>query len=200
MKESIRIIHDEHRSISSVLHALKHLTRMARDPTVMPDFRAFRAMVRYIDEYPERLHHPKEDKYLFARLAAVCPEAGPLIERLESEHREGARLVRELERALLFFEDARPDGWTEFADLVDEYAQFHWDHMRLEEKELLPLAERHFTPQDWQVVDQGFAPNSDPIAELQVRDFEALFSRLVTLAPTPVGLGEAWKKAATLER
>src|ERR1700674_5382248 len=128
MKESIHIIREEHRSISSVLHALKHLTRSAQDATLKPDFRAFRAMVRYIDEYPERLHHPKEDAYLFARLSAVCPAARPLIKRLESEHREGARLMRELERALLFFEDSCPEGWAAFAGLVDQYARFHWDH------------------------------------------------------------------------
>jgi len=199
MKESIRIIQDEHRSISSVLHALKHLMRIAQDGTLKPEFAAFRAMIRYIDEYPERLHHPKEDKFLFARLAARCPEARPLIERLESEHREGARLVRELERALLFYEDSGPNGWAEFSDWVDQYTQFHWDHMRLEEKELLPLAERHFTPQDWAVVDEGFSSNTDPIAKVREKDFEALFSRLVNLVPAPAGLGKPWKKTAVVD-
>ena len=200
MKESIGIIQGEHRSISSVLHALKHLTRIAQDVTIKPEFKAFRAMIRYIDEYPERLHHPKEDKFLFARLAATCPEARPLIVRLESEHREGARLVRELERALLFLEDARPDGWADFADLVEQYAQLHWDHMRLEEDELLPLAERYFTPQDWKFVDEGFSSNTDPIAQVKEKDFEVLFSRLVNLAPAPVGVGEPWKKASVADR
>jgi hemerythrin-like domain-containing protein len=183
-----------------VLQALKHLTRIAQDATIKPEFKAFRAMIRYIDEYPERLHHPKEDRFLFARLAARCPEARPLIERLESEHKEGARLIRELERALLFVEDSSPDGWADFADLVDQYTQFHWDHMRLEEKELLPLAERHLTPQDWKVVDEGFSSNTDPIAQVKEKDFEALFSRLVNLAPAPVGLGEPWKKGAPVAR
>lgn len=196
MKESVRVIQDEHRSISSVLHALKHLTRLAQDATIVPEFKAFHAMVRYIDEYPELLHHPKEDKYLFARLAATCPEARPLIARLESEHREGARLVRELERALLLYEDACPDGWAALSTMVGQYAQFHWDHMRLEEKELLPLAERHFTPADWKVVDEGFASNTDPIGQVKEKDFQALFSRLVSFAPAPIGLSDPWKKAS----
>ena len=195
MKESIRIIQDEHRSISAVLHALLHLTRMAKDPAIEPQFDVFRAAIRYIDEYPERLHHPKEDEFLFARLAAVCPASRPLIERLESEHREGARLVRELERSLMMFEDNRLEGWANFADLVDTYSKFHWDHMRLEEKELIPLAERHFSQQDWEIVDAGFSSNTDPIAQVKENDFRALFSRLVNLAPAPVGLGAPWKKA-----
>ena len=194
MKESIRIIHDEHRSMSSVLHALAHLTRMAKDPAIEPDFNVFRAVIRYIDQYPERLHHPKEDEFLFRRLSAVCPEARPLIERLESEHREGARLVRELERSLMLFEDNRSDGWANFSDMVDTYSQFHWDHMRLEEKELIPLAERHFSTRDWEVVDAGFSSNTDPIAQVKEKDFQELFTRLVNIAPAPVGLGAPWRK------
>jgi hemerythrin-like domain-containing protein len=194
MHKSITILHNEHRSISAVLHGLKELARLALDPKVKPDFRVFRAMLRYIDEYPERLHHPKEDKYLFARLLARAPQTLPLIRRLTSEHEEGARLVRELERSLLFFEDRWPARSREFQQAVEEYAQFHWDHMRLEEKELLPLAERHLTAKDWQWIDDAFAANRDPIADAREQDFEWLFSRIVDLAPAPVGLGEPWKK------
>jgi hypothetical protein len=32
------------------------------------------------------------------------------------------------------------------------------------------------------------------------KDFQVLFSRLVNLAPAPVGLGEPWKKAAVVDR
>ena len=194
MHESIRIIETEHRTISSVLHALKELTRMAGEPSVNPDFNAFRAVIRYVDEYPERMHHPKEDLYLFERLAAACPDALPLIERLKAEHTEGARLIRDLERALLIFEDGWPKGWREFADLVDQYVNFHWNHMRLEEKDILPLALRHFSAEDWAFVDQAFASNSDPLAQVDKHDFQAMFTRLVNLAPAPVGLGNPWRR------
>jgi hemerythrin-like domain-containing protein len=195
MKESLRIIQSEHRSISAVLHGLKELVRLAKEPGVQPDFRAFRAMIRYIDEYPERFHHPKEDRYLFARVAARCLPGRELVRKLEAEHKEGARLVRELERALVFYEDRWPEGWEAFSRRVEEYARFHWDHMRTEERELLPLAEQYLTAEDWAVVDAGFAGSVDPVADMQERNFRELFTRLVNLAPAPVGLGEPWKKA-----
>ena len=75
---------------------------MAQDPKMQPDWRPFRAMLRYIDEYPERLHHPKEDQFLFARLAKRSADARKLIDDLKSEHVQGARLIRDLERAFLF--------------------------------------------------------------------------------------------------
>ena len=141
MKEAISILKSEHRSISAVLHALKELGRMAHDATARPRFQVLRSMVRYIDEYPEKLHHPKEDEHLFARLLARAPESRVLVEALQAEHEEGARLIRELERALLFMEEGWPVGAREFRKAVDAYAEFHWKHMRKEEQELLPLAE-----------------------------------------------------------
>src|SRR6185503_8229141 len=190
--KAITILKSEHQSISAVLTALKELARMAQDATVRPRFQVLRSILRYIDEYPEQLHHPKEDKYLFARLVARAPETRLLVEELQAEHDEGARLIRELERALLFFEEGWPAGAREFLKAVDAYAEFHWKHMRKEEQQLLPLAERHLSAEDWKAIDAAFAANRDPIAGMQERDFEKLFSRIVTLAPEPVGLGERW--------
>ena len=195
MKDAISILKSEHRSISAVLHALKELAGMAHDATARPRFQVLRSMLRYVDEYPEKLHHPKEDKYLFAQLVARAPETRLLVEELQAEHKEGERLIRELERALLFMEEGWPVGAREFRKAVDAYAEFHWKHMRKEEQQLLPLAERHLTAEDWQAIDAAFAANRDPIAGMQERDFEKLFSRIVALAPDPVGLGERWQGA-----
>ena len=193
MKEALSILKSEHRSISAVLQGLRELARIAQDATVRPRFQVLRSMLRYIDEYPEQLHHPKEDQHLFKRLVARAPDTRLLVEELQAEHEEGARLIRELERALLFFEEGWPAGGREFRDAVERYAEFHWKHMRKEEHELLPLAERHLTDDDWRAIDRAFAANRDPIAGIQERDFERLFSRIANLAPAPIGLGEPWK-------
>ena len=193
MKDAISILKSEHRSISAVLHGLKELARMAQDATVRPRFQVLRSMLRYMDEYPERLHHPKENDYIFARLVARDPGARLLVEELQAEHEEGARLIRDLERALLFFEEGWPAGAREFQQAVDAYAEFHWKHMRKEEQQLLPLAERALSPEDWKAINQAFAQNRDPVACMQERDFEQLFSRIANLAPAPVGLGASWR-------
>ena len=184
MNKAIRIIRDEHRSISAVLSGLIELTRIARKPGMQPHFAVFRAMIHYIDEFPERLHHPKEDHYLFARL----------VEELRKEHVRGAALVRELESALLALEVNGARDLPAFDAAVNAYAQFHWDHMRKEEERLMPLAEKHLTEADWRWIEDAFTGNHDPIADLRERDFEKLYNRIVNLAPAPVGLGEAWQK------
>jgi hemerythrin-like domain-containing protein len=115
---------------------------------------------------------------------------------LRDEHEKGAALVRELERALIAFEVAWPLGGPSFGDSVQAYANFHWDHMRKEEKVLLPLAENALTEEDWKAVAAAFAGNEDPIADLHEQDFAELFSRIVAITPAPVGLGRPWQRAA----
>ncbi len=193
MKKAIGIIYDEHRSISAVLSGLKALAKLAGDSGLRPDFAVFRAMIYYIDAFPERMHHPKEDQHLFARLLMRCPQAQALVGSLQAEHVTGARLVRDLEQALLAFEQTWPAGADRFAAAVQAYAQFHWDHMRREEKELLPLAEQWLLEEDWRVIEAAFAGNQDPIADLREKDFRELYQRIVSLAPAPIGLGEPWK-------
>jgi hemerythrin-like domain-containing protein len=178
--KAIRVIRDEHRTISAVLHALKQLAQEAEHGG-KPAFPALRAMIRFIDECPEKLHHPKEDA-LMKKLLARDASAAPLVESLAKEHAEGERLIREVERALVFFEDRAPAGAKAFLDTVSAYAEFHWKHMRKEEQELLPLAERHLTAADWSDIDGAFGANPS---------FERQFLRIVDLAPAPVGLGPA---------
>lgn len=66
--------------------------------------------------------------------------------------------------------------------------------MRKEERELLPLAQRCLTPEDWSAAAQAFAQNHDPIEAVPENDFDALFTQIVNLAPEPIGLGEPWRK------
>jgi hemerythrin-like domain-containing protein len=139
-------------------------------------------------------HHPKEDAYLFAKLVARTPQAKALVKDLSDEHIQGARLVREIERAVVLFEERWPAGAREFQVAVDDDADFHWRHMRKEQL-LLPLAERYLTAEDWKEIEAAFASNKDPVAGLREKDFAALFTRIVNLAPQAVGLGERWDKA-----
>jgi hemerythrin-like domain-containing protein len=174
---------------------LRELARTAQAPLlVRPDFSVLRAMIYYIDAFPERLHHPKENEVLFPRILARSPSAATLLQELRDEHEKGAQLIRDLERALTAFELAWPFGADRFEEAVRAYSDFHWDHMRREERVLLPLAEQVLTEEDWKVVATEFARNEDPIADLREKDFAQLFSRIVSLAPAPIGLGEPWKR------
>ncbi|MEO8848657.1 MAG: hemerythrin domain-containing protein [Casimicrobiaceae bacterium] len=188
--KAIGIIGIEHRLIAAVLHGMRHLVREIRDHGAQPNFELFGAMIYYIDAFPERFHHPKEDKYLFRALRTRHPDSAPLLDRLEAEHEEGARKIRALEQALARYQHGGTKKIDAFAAAVEEYAEFHWNHMRAEETQVLPLAEAHLSDEDWDSIDQAFLGHSDPLFGVEVgAEFEGLFTRICNLAPPPIGVG-----------
>jgi len=188
--EAVRIIHEEHRSLAAVLHGMGFLVREIRDRGAAPDFAVLGAMIYYIDAFPERFHHPKEDKYLFRLLRLRYPDAGPILDRLDSEHRAGAEKIRVLEQALARYQQGGASEFPRFAAAVESYVDFHWQHMRTEEQEILPLAEQHLTADDWKEVDAAFLGHTDPMLGADASaEYQALFRRIVNLAPPPIGLG-----------
>jgi hemerythrin-like domain-containing protein len=188
--EAIRIIQDEHRSLAAVLHGMLYLVHEIRDRGATADFELLGAMVYYIDAFPERFHHPKEDRYLFAHLRIRHPDAAPLLDRLELEHRAGAEKIRTLEQALPRYQQGGASEFAPFMAAVEACAAFHWEHMRTEEKEILPLAEKHLAAADWEAIDAAFLGHTDPLLGVAAGGgYEALFSRIANLAPPPIGVG-----------
>jgi hemerythrin-like domain-containing protein len=188
--EAVRIIRDEHRSLAAVLDGMLYFVHQIRDRGAMPDFNILGAMIYYIDTIPERFHHPKEEEYLFRFLRLRHPDTVPLLDRLKWEHRVGAEMLRSLDQALMRYQQGGAGEFSNFVASVEGYARFHWEHMGTEEKEVLPLAEKHLTADDWQAIDAAFLGHTDPMlgAEADAK-CEALFGRILKLAPPPIGMG-----------
>jgi hemerythrin-like domain-containing protein len=183
--KSIGIICKEHRMIAAVLHGMRHLIREIRANGAKPDFELFGAMIYYIDAFPERFHHPKEDEYLFRTLRMRHPDAHSLLDRLEREHQAGADKIRSLEQALAQYRQGGTKEFPAFAAAVEDYSDLHWSHMRAEEMEVLPLARKHLTPEDWEAIDMAFLGHTDPMLGVDVGvEFETLFNRICKLAPS----------------
>ena len=194
---AVGIIRDEHRSLAAVLHGLLYLVHRIRDRKAEPDFELLGAMIYYIDAFPERFHHPKEDQYLFRLLRIRHPDGAALLDRLTTEHRAGAEKIRMLEQALARYREGGASEFGNFLAAMEAYAAFHWDHMRAEEMELLPLAERYLSTDDWEVIDAAFVGHTDPMLGVDVgQQYDALFSRIVMLAPPPIGVGPPARASA----
>lgn len=190
MPSALAIIRDEHRSLAAVLHGLAFLVAELRAGRGQPDFRLFGAMLRYLQEFPDRLHHPKEDEHLFRALRARDPATAAFLEELEGEHVAGRVRATTLEDALLAYEREGAPAFERFAGAVDAYTAFHWEHMRKEEDVVLPRAIAVLTPEDWAVVDAAFAANADPLSGVgSRRELRELFRRIAAMAPPPIGVG-----------
>lgn len=189
---ALEVIRDEHQALAAMLRSLTMLLAQARREQTMPDFNVLRAMLLYVDEYPERLHHKKESELLFPKVLARAPELGPVIDRLDHEHGRGEHAIRELEHALLAFEVMGESRRQAFEEAVQQYVTFYLEHMGVEERDILPAAVRLLDGQDWAELDAAFAANRDPLTGHEPDDeYKHLFKLIVMTAPAPIGLGGA---------
>jgi hemerythrin-like domain-containing protein len=190
MSKVLNIIRDEHRSIAAVLHGMQYLVEHIDKRGANVDPRVFRAMLYYLDTFSERVHHPKEDQFLFAAMRKRGKVADAVIEELEREHRAGAQELRLLEQSLVRYEEGGEKEFPAFAKAVERFAQDYWNHMRKEEEKVFPFAMELLTAADWKAIDRAFEENRDPLAsDRDTKDFQKLFSRIVNLAPPPIGVG-----------
>jgi len=191
--ESMQTIRDEHTALAAMLRSL--LMMVQRGPGDEPTryFDVLRAMLFYIDEFPERQHHPKESDLLFPRIGRAAPEVMQTIERLEQDHVKGESNVRALQHQLLAWELLGESRRKAFEDAARAYVNFYLEHMRLEETVVLPEAERSLSESDWKALDVAFAQNRDPLTGKYPHDpvYDRLFTRIVMTAPEPVGLGSS---------
>ncbi len=189
MTAAITIIKDEHRALAAVLHGLLYLNEQVRNAGQKPDFPLLKAMLDYIVAFPDRLHHPKEDEYVYRVLREREPSAAATLDELQDDHRRGPDVTRTMADALeAYRRDA--NAFEAFAHAVSTYADFQWAHMRKEEDVILPIAQKALLLADWVEIDAAFRSNADPLVGVDTqREFRDLFRRVVTLMPAPMGLG-----------
>lgn len=190
MTAALKIIHDEHAALAVMLRTIGVLLDAYRKHGAPPDFALLRAMLFYVDEFPERLHHAKESALLFPLLRERAPALGPVLERLDADHARSGAAIRELEHALLAFEMMGEARRTAFEQALDDYVGLCLEHMRVEQTEVLPIAEQVLDAGDWVALDAAFRENRDPLTgHVPSDEYRELFTRIVDKVPAPFGLG-----------
>jgi hemerythrin-like domain-containing protein len=187
---ALDVIRDEHQALAAMLRSLSMLLQHARRERTLPPFDVLRAMMFYIDEFPERLHHTKESELLFPKLRQRAPDLVPVLDKLDRDHAAGERAIRELEHTMLAFEVMGESRRDAFEQAVERYITNYLEHMACEENDVIPAAKRLFTEADWAELDAAFAANKDPLTGHEPEDgYRPLFRKIVNSAPAPIGLG-----------
>jgi hemerythrin-like domain-containing protein len=191
---AISAVLNEHGKLSAIIQGMSHFSKLVGQPGTRMDLKVFRAMLFYISEYPEKVHHPKEDEFLFRLVRARSADIDTTLLALEEQHHQGEAMVRELEHSLLRLEFAGLSALPEFQQQVERYAELYLQHMRLEEEVVVPAAERLLTDADWIKIDAAFSTNVDPLDRHDARgSFDRLYSMIVNITPAPYGLGDELK-------
>jgi len=183
-RSAIQVILREHQQLSTVIAGMQRFVELRASGANAPELMVLRAMLYYIREFPERVHHPKEDRYLFARLRDRAGDLDNTIAELEEQHVQGEAQVRNIEHALTRYELAGASALPALRTQIDNFAAFYRNHMLLEEQVILPAASRWLTEQDWEDANEAFGANRDPLSGVEAEDdLDRLFSLIVNTLP-----------------
>lgn len=184
MDAAVAIIKGEHRSLAAVMTGLRRVLRQSQASGSPVNGNLVRAMMFYVRRFPQALHHPKEETYLFSRLRHRNSELNSILSQLESLHQLEPGLIEAVERALGSYE-ASPDSahLDVLVSAAERYCEHLWNHMSLEEKIVIPACQEAFATSDWEEIASAFAENRDPrFDKEQTSDFENFLVRIMNVA------------------
>ena len=184
--QAIQIIQDEHRKLWRVASTINIVAdEMDAGSPVPTPF--FHAVFDYIEGFIDHAHHPKEDDFLFRLLRQRSSKAEAVLLQLEANHQHGPATLRALRNDLA---RAAQGNCGAFTAALRSYTKNLEEHIRTEERDILPLAREVLLAEDWVVIDKAFADNDDPLFGQQATEqYRELYHRIVALAPESVGLG-----------
>ena len=184
--QAIQIIQDEHRKLWRVASTVNIVADEmdAGSPVPVP---FFNAVFDYIEGFIDHAHHPKEDDFLFRLLRLRTDRADDILTKLEAGHQKGPGTLQTLRSSLA---RASQGNCSEFTQALRTYTKYQEEHIRTEERDVIPLAREFLTAEDWVEIDRAFLDNKDPLfGEQASEQYRELYHRIVALAPESVGLG-----------
>ncbi len=161
-----------------------------------PDFDLLFSILDFAVSFPATFHLPKEEDYLFKAVRLGSPDSGPILDELLNDHAEGLDLISELRDSLETY-DGRPAAGGWFHDAAKNYSRHEREHMRREERTVLPLALQVLSKEDWVEIDAAFGQNEHPLFRAGRREnFDKLFALILRRMPGTVVFGSGQKRAA----
>jgi len=163
----------DHRNLWQLLDILERQINVFKDGKT-PDYEVIQCILDYCLDYPAEVHHPRED-LIYDRLKTKDRAATAEILDLRADHEDLAARTRGVANAvnLVLQEAAYSRDWigTATRNFLDAYRQ----HIRREENEVFPLAERGLDDSDWQAINLRFSDAKDPLNDLATEQrFEIL--------------------------
>ena len=133
---------------------------------------------QYFQNYPDLLHHPKED-VLYQRLIARDASIGAKITNIREDHLRLAAETEALADDLAIAQAGR--GFVPgLAARLQKFVEHYRRHMTVEEAELFPRARTLLNEDDWAHIEAEIEPTVDPLFDgAASSQYQRLFNALV---------------------
>ena len=142
----------------------------------IPDYSLMRSIIVYIQEYPEKIHHPLEDM-IFSILIERADDVD-FVQELITEHTQLEVVTRRLRESL----ELLSNGIVSMEELEQQLSEFlvgQRRHIYLEEAEVYPLVQSVLTKDDWKKLHSAVPVLDEPLFGRRTReDYERLYREI----------------------
>lgn len=173
---TLQLLLEDHKTLSEVIEALElRLHQISkRDPDTL-DLLA--NLIDYIAEYPDRVHHPREDR-IIERLIdkGLTPSERIIVELTVAQHAELGAATARMQVDIDALLSKQRDAGVQLDHDARIYLAMQKEHMRREEQQLFPMAVRLFTAADWKEMEAGEPEVPDPLRESRLNRYAILLA------------------------
>ena len=144
-----------------------------------PDYDLVEIILDYCLDYPDLVHHPKED-LIFAKLRTLNPAIVESIGDLQKEHEKLAASTRRFSTAVrnVLEDGLLPRDWL--MDVGNGYLSLSRNHMQMEEVLFFPAALKNLKPADWRELEQAVENAEDPVfGEIKHQRYSDLYRKIM---------------------
>ncbi len=161
MPATLDALIQDHCNMGRLLGAFERQLQVFREAG-KPDYELMQSALEYFLDYPDKIHHPKED-LVWARLVERDSAAVAGMGDLAVLHEELSALTHSIAYALkLVLQDASASrDWvgTSARNFLNAYRK----HMEIEEALFFPLADKALSDADWREIDARIGSTEDPL-------------------------------------
>ena len=165
----------DHRNMAQLLDLLDAETVRLADADE-PDYDLVYDIMTYMSEYPDAVHHPKEDM-IYRHLKANHDDIDESLRHIETDHKALGIASHEIRRDI---DAIAADGVVSREALAASLRKYSEDlrkHMYWEEKDLFELADTMDDDESWAKLLKSYDEASDPLFGSQTeRRFQKLFN------------------------
>lgn len=181
MSNLIEQLHQDHINMFRLLDAIEiELDRLTANE--VPDLKVLEHSMRYMINYPDVTHHPREDA-LFERLRARDPATAPLVDEVIGEHQNLIRRGREFYEMICAAENFDVVERDAFITAGTEYVHLMRAHMNTEEGSLIKEAAAQLTADDLAAASAEVESKRDPLfGEWVDEEYQMLYEYVINLA------------------
>lgn len=180
MDPSIATLYRDHDNLRKILYLLEQsLVDVCRG--YIKDYHTLQHILVYIQDYPERVHHPAEDVMFAVLLEHDIGDRSFIenIKKLVKDHSELEVITRNASEAV---ELAIGDADHDVAEVVSSLSILlsrKRQHILFEEMKIFPYINKYLNSEDWEKIVALVPDDEDPIfGSIPRKEFEQIFSAI----------------------